>query len=528
MTMVRILAGRYRLEKRLGGGGMSVVWRAYDEVLGRRVAIKVVSSRHTAEVLPRSRIRTEAEVAARLSHPCITKVHDYGESGDTPFVVMELLEGQTLAQRLRAGPLPPRAAAEVGAQVAGALAAAHARGLVHCDIKPSNIMLTSTGATVLDFGIAAATGELDARDALWGTPAYIAPERLTGRHVLPASDVYALGLLLYRALAGRMPWRVRSTTQMLAAHVSVEPEPLPEDAGVPPEIATLCARCLAKDPSQRPTAQEVAAELAAVLTAGRHAPRHRRMPAITVHDGSSRPRWRHAAMRTKRLGRITPLGPAGFFRVMVTVLATVLIGLIVAADASRPPSGYSAAAPVGVAPSPPAGAAPAPDGGWAPVETPSAPQPEASGAASRTAGAIPVASTPHGGAADLGSSGLPAGSSHTSRGSGGRGGSGIPAATAGPSSPSVSPGPSVPPESTAIAPIDQLVSTVGGTVVARCVGSTASLVSWTLLPGFGLDTVEPGPAAEVSIVFHSTLLEVRVKAWCVSGVPRASVDTVAV
>ncbi len=312
---VRVLAGRYRLEERLGGGGMSVVWRAYDEKLGRAVAVKVMSSRYPAKALPRERIRGEAEAAARLSHPRIAKVHDYGESGGTPFIVMELLEGQTLAQRLRAGPVPVRAALEICAQVAGALAAAHARGLVHRDIKPANIMLTPTGAILLDFGIAAtmsepagpaqparshrAAGPAGPREDVWGTPAYIAPERLTKRQVVPASDVYALGLLLYRMLTGELPWPVRGTTQMLTAHLSIDPAPLPADAGVSPRIAALCHRCLAKDPRHRPTAREMAEALFDAVLPARRAP-YERGSAVIVHGGSARPRLRHAARRRMR------------------------------------------------------------------------------------------------------------------------------------------------------------------------------------------------------------------------------------
>ena len=198
----------------------------------------------------------------------MTSVYDYGEHTDAAgrqvsYVVMELLPGQTLSQRLAAGPLPPAAAMRTCAQVAEALAAAHERQLVHRDIKPSNVMLTPAGVKVVDFGIATTVGgpELEADGQLLGTAAYLAPERLAGGNVLPASDVYALGLLLYRTLTNELPWSAETPTQMLTAHVYVDPAPLPDIEGVSPEVHRLLDRCLARDPADRPDAAEVAAAL---------------------------------------------------------------------------------------------------------------------------------------------------------------------------------------------------------------------------------------------------------------------------
>src|SRR5689334_16527034 len=147
-----LLAGRYRLVERLGAGGMSVVWRGYDEVLGRPVAVKVLAAELVSDAELRGRVRREARAAARLSHPNITNVYDYGERDDgTPYVVMELVDGQSLAQRMASGPLPWRTAVRVAAQVASALAAAHAQGLVHRDVTPANVMLSRSGVKVVDF-----------------------------------------------------------------------------------------------------------------------------------------------------------------------------------------------------------------------------------------------------------------------------------------------------------------------------------------------------------------------------------------
>src|SRR5690242_3416075 len=177
MAQVRSLADRYRLVERLGEGGMSVVWRGYDEVLGRQVAVKVLHGGVGTDEASRRLVRAEAKAAARLSHPNLTSVYDYGEStgpgGRVPFVVMELVEGPTLAERLARGPLAWPAAVRIAADVAAGLAAAHARGLVHRDVKPANVILTASGAKIVDFGIAAVAGartDGDGTGVLLGTP----------------------------------------------------------------------------------------------------------------------------------------------------------------------------------------------------------------------------------------------------------------------------------------------------------------------------------------------------------------------
>ncbi|MFD0520208.1 protein kinase domain-containing protein [Paractinoplanes durhamensis] len=264
MEVRQTLGGRYTLLDELGRGGMAVVWRARDEVLGRPVAVKLLAGRYAGDPQSRARIRDEARSAATLSHPNIAQVYDYGETAETgtPYVVMELINGPTLQQRVSTGKLPPRTVFRICGEVAAALAAAHADGLVHRDIKMANIMVTPAGAKVVDFGIAAVAGPASPEEMLVGTPAYLAPERLTGELIVPASDVYALGVLLYRLLADEAPWSVESTTQMLRAHVYLEPAPLPDVPGVPPSVIKLVGRCLAKDPASRPSASEVSGILA--------------------------------------------------------------------------------------------------------------------------------------------------------------------------------------------------------------------------------------------------------------------------
>ncbi len=259
------LAERYLLLEQLGAGGMSVVWRGFDDVLGRPVAVKVLSAPTAADPAFRAAIRTEARASARLSHPNITQVYDYGEATlpDGPtvsYVVMELLDGQTLGQRLIGGALPWREAVHIAAQVAQALAAAHRRGIVHRDIAPANVMLTATGAKVLDFGIAALAGGRGDPDGggLLGTPAYVAPERLDDAPAAPAADVYALGALLYELLTGETPVPAKTWTALAEAYRSapqIAPLRIP---GLPPEVQRLCIRCLAPDPADRPGTAEVA------------------------------------------------------------------------------------------------------------------------------------------------------------------------------------------------------------------------------------------------------------------------------
>ncbi|MEU4689075.1 serine/threonine-protein kinase [Actinoplanes sp. NPDC023714] len=259
-----LVDGRFRLRDRLGAGGMAVVWRAGDEVLGRDVALKVLDPDLAHDAVLLARVRDEARAVARLRHPNIVDVYDYGEApGPLPYVVMEVAEGRSLSRLLSGGPLPWRVATLVGAQVAAALAAAHDRGVVHRDVKPGNVMVGAGRVKLVDFGISASTGDDDlAGGQLLGTPAYLAPERLEDGVVRPATDVYALGLLLFRMLAGRMPWDASTVTQMVLAHRYREPGPLPPIAGLPAEVASWCLRCLDKDPDRRPAAGDVAVKLA--------------------------------------------------------------------------------------------------------------------------------------------------------------------------------------------------------------------------------------------------------------------------
>jgi serine/threonine-protein kinase len=196
-------------------------------------------------------------------------VYDYGEEhvgdGDVlPYVVMEFVDGQPLSRLLDEGALPWPAVIDIVAQTAAALSVAHAAGLVHRDIKPGNIMVTGDGVKLIDFGLAASVGASDLDNGqLFGTAAYLAPERIVDAPVSAAADVYALGVVLYRALTGRLPWADEDTAALLRAHLFLDPSPL-VDVANRPRLAQLCAACLDKDPNHRPTSAELAAQLTAL------------------------------------------------------------------------------------------------------------------------------------------------------------------------------------------------------------------------------------------------------------------------
>jgi eukaryotic-like serine/threonine-protein kinase len=258
-----VLARRYILKQPVGAGGMSVVWRAWDSTLERTVAVKVLDGPVGTDGVQRERIRREARAAARIEHPNAIGVYDYGETV-TPhgriaaYVVMQLLDGASLAGRLAEGPLPISDAVAVAATVADVLHAAHRRGVVHRDVTPENVMLTTDGVKLLDFGIAADVGQ---RDTLtFGTPPYVAPERLVGAPASGSTDVYALGVLLFEMLTGEPPVPA-GTWDELERAVAADHRPTLNVPGLPPAVAAACLRCLATDPTERPTAAEVAAIL---------------------------------------------------------------------------------------------------------------------------------------------------------------------------------------------------------------------------------------------------------------------------
>lgn len=269
MTHPTVLAGRYRLGVLLGRGGMGAVYEAHDDVLDRAVAVKLLDVRDGSG-LAVERFRREAKILAGLSHPNIVTVYDFGVDAGRAWLVMRLLPGPTLQALVeRRGRLPIDAAQRYTREAAGALAAAHAAGIVHRDIKPGNLMLAPDGScTLVDLGIARLTGAAQSEASLTqtgtilGTVQYVAPEIVTGGVPGPPSDVYALGAALHTMLLGRPPFDAADLVATMGQHVHAPVTPLravrPE---VPPRLDQLCLAMLAKDPEQRPTAAAVAAEL---------------------------------------------------------------------------------------------------------------------------------------------------------------------------------------------------------------------------------------------------------------------------
>src|SRR5215216_286410 len=261
----RLVANRYALKAPLGRGGMGVVWRAHDAVLGREVAVKEVvfpPSMADDERRPaQARVLREARAAARLNHPGAVTLYDVVQDHGGTFIVMELVDAPTLADLVRAdGPLAVERVAEIGAEVASALEAAHAAGIVHRDVKPGNVMVPGRGrAKLADFGIASLQGDpqLTSTGLVIGSPAYMAPEQAKGEESGPPADFWALGATMFYAVEGEPPFDRGTSIATLAAVVN-DPSRAPRRAG---PLASIITALLAKDPGSRPSGPEVRAEL---------------------------------------------------------------------------------------------------------------------------------------------------------------------------------------------------------------------------------------------------------------------------
>jgi eukaryotic-like serine/threonine-protein kinase len=252
-----LLADRYRFEAQIGRGGAGAVWRAQDELLDRAVAIKLLHADVADDPVASQRFRHEATAAAKLAHPHVVTVYDIGSSDGREHLVMELVDGPSLADLLGHGPLAPGIVAEIGRAIAAALGAAHARGLVHRDVKPANVLFTREGiAKVADFGIARALGGSASRltlpGSVMGTARYLSPEQLRDDPVDARADVYSLGLVLHEALTGRQPWGEGNAAEVAARRLTGDltpPAKLVRD--VPPALDATIQRATRRDPEQR-------------------------------------------------------------------------------------------------------------------------------------------------------------------------------------------------------------------------------------------------------------------------------------
>jgi serine/threonine protein kinase/tetratricopeptide (TPR) repeat protein len=304
--MIGQTISHYRIVARLGEGGMGVVYRAEDLSLGRQVAVKFLSPRLSSDPEARRRFLREACAAASLDHPGICTVYDAGEVDGQLFMAMALLEGQTLRERIAAGPLPIDAAVEIAMQLAEALADAHGKGVVHRDVKPTNIMLLPHGqAKVMDFGLAHLAGgsQLTQAGTTLGTAPYMSPEQTRGETTDARSDIWSLGGVLYEMVSGRLPFASEHGPGLVYAILHEEPEPLTGlRTGVPMELEKVVGKCLAKDAGLRyQHADELAVDLRRLLTQSettRIAPR-----PILPQTKSPKPRlWIMAAASLVMLG----------------------------------------------------------------------------------------------------------------------------------------------------------------------------------------------------------------------------------
>jgi serine/threonine-protein kinase len=259
-----LVADRYRLHTVIGRGGMGEVWRAQDEVLGRPVAVKLLLS-DVADASAEARFRMEAQTSARLNHPNVVGTLDFGTWQGRCFLVMELVDGGSLAGELAAGgPLTPERLAQVAQQAGEGLAAAHAQGIVHRDVKPGNLLSDHDGTVRIgDFGIARFVDDpsagLTTTGQIVGTGLYLAPERAIGTPATPASDIYSLGCVLYQLAVGRPPFESDTATALLYQHVDAPPVPPNQrGAALPPAFENYLLGMLAKRPEERPTARQVA------------------------------------------------------------------------------------------------------------------------------------------------------------------------------------------------------------------------------------------------------------------------------
>jgi serine/threonine-protein kinase len=305
--MTDLLGNRYELGILLGSGGMARVVEGYDRLLARRVAVKLLHDELLADTRLRERFLLEARTAAGFSHPNAVTIYDTGREGRRPFIVMELVEGRTLAEELsRDGRLDERTAVGIAAQVLDALAAAHHQGLVHRDVKPSNIMLADAHARtdaddsiplvkLTDFGIARITSAdpgLTATGQVMGTPKYLAPELLDGSPATPRSDVYAAGLVLYEMLAGVPPFDGDNAIAVALAHRDQEPTPLARHRrGLTPAVVAVVNHAMQKDPGRRyaNADQMRAALLAHTVTSKAGSARATRAAVVTQPSGASPP-----------------------------------------------------------------------------------------------------------------------------------------------------------------------------------------------------------------------------------------------
>lgn len=300
MSEIALLNNRYQLEKPLGSGGMAVVYRARDHMLERTVAIKVLREDYSRDVAFRERFRQEAKAAANLSHPNIVTVHDFGVDSGRIFIVMEFIPGTNLNAKLQTrGRFTVSEAVPLLMQACAGVGYAHRAGLVHCDIKPHNFLITPDNRVkVTDFGIARALASIhpsEKSEVVWGSPQYFSPEQAAGGAPSPASDVYSLGVVMYYMLTGRLPFTAATASELAHLHRSAMPlPPRHYNPTIPVSLEQVIIKVLAKEPSQR---YRTADQLGRVI---------RNFGGVQVAEQTEEPEKRTAAENT-----VTPVLLAG-------------------------------------------------------------------------------------------------------------------------------------------------------------------------------------------------------------------------
>jgi eukaryotic-like serine/threonine-protein kinase len=291
-----VLGGRYELIELIGEGTFGRVYRGFDRRLERPVAVKVIKPWWAEDPVWLERFAREARTLARVSHAGIVQIFDVEPAADSPYYVAELIEGGSLADRLRRGPLPPAEAVDIAEQLSRALAEAHSQHVIHRDVKPANILLGADGRVkVGDFGVArlADGSSHGAAATAIGTPRYMSPEQASGARISAASDVYGVGVVLYEMLTGRPPFLGDSAVEVAVRHLNDPPPPLP--ANVPPELVAVVERALAKEPEQRFADGAAIADALAAIPAGVL----RSPPAVTPQPAPAEPTAPTSAMRTR-------------------------------------------------------------------------------------------------------------------------------------------------------------------------------------------------------------------------------------
>ncbi len=308
MAAEHLLNKRYRLLSPLGAGGMAVVYKAQDLSLGRLVAIKVLREPLTADPDFLARFQQEARAAANLAHPNIVTVHDFGRDGGRYYIVMEYVEGKDLKTLIKdSAPFKVDRALDIAIQISAGIGYAHRAGLVHCDVKPQNILVTADGRVkVTDFGIARALVSLqpgETTDIVWGSPQYYSPEQAAGEMPTPASDVYSIGVVLYEMLAGRLPFVASNQPALAMMHLRDEPPPLTVfNPALPDTLERIVHKVLAKEPSAR---YRTADQLGRILISYRQRGDELTGPQPAVGNGLTPPRG-VGAMPAATAARPTP------------------------------------------------------------------------------------------------------------------------------------------------------------------------------------------------------------------------------